>query len=285
MAFSCEDYDISRFCNFAGEFEGVISFWDDEKFFLVGKEDLLCVFGHIVEDFESVFSIGVVVGDDCDIGIFQGDVSHYRSFFFVSIPWGSANGNQLSAFFIFVGEREHFFQSIWSVGKIDVIFDLFGGVNWLHSSADSWEFFDRFQGEWDLESKFAGDGKGGEDIADIVIADELGCTCKSLSEVGKFEIGSFQFFFDFGGFQDRRSLKAERDFFVECHFLKPLFPISVVYANGCVFVFSPIGEDVFEEFFLGFGVSFHIAVVVEVVLGDIGEDGEIEFNPFKSGLV
>ena len=82
MTLPCEHQNISWLSDFCREFDSQNSFREDEK--ISSFRFIFHILRKLLQDFQSVFCIRIIIRSDSDIGVLIYYFSHFRSLSFVS---------------------------------------------------------------------------------------------------------------------------------------------------------------------------------------------------------
>ena len=278
VAFACDEDDVALGRAFEGGLDGLAAVDD-----FGGASFAAETGGGVFDDGGRVFGAGVVGGEDADVAAIFGGGGHAGAFGAVAVATAAEDGDDAVGFEGAEG-AEDVVEGVRSVGVVDVdveaslVADAFEAAGDLGGGA---EVLDGFA---EVEAHEVGGGESAEGIVDIEVANVGEANEEAAAFDFEFEGGAGEITADVDGAVVGLDAVTEADDAAGGLVASDEFAAPEVVAIDDEVAVALGGDDLKETDF-GSEVVLHAAVVVEVVLSEIGEDGGLEGEAVGALLV
>ena len=270
VAFAEDEDEVAFVCEGERALDGFGAVEDDEEVLTLDFAGFEGTLDELVGDFGGVFVAGIVFGDDDSVGVFAEDFATDEAGGFVATAGTAVKGDDLAV--VVLDRGEDLFEGVGGVGVVDDDSEILAGVDAVHATFDRGEGMDARADLGIGEAEAFANGEGGKGIIDVELAGDLGFDFEIVTRIGnaggvKLDVGSTEVTrldavgLDAIGWKEGGEVVATR----------------VVGIDDAVF-------GVLEKLHLGGAVVCESFVVIEVLVGEVGENGDFDRDAIGAEL-
>jgi hypothetical protein len=278
VAFAGDENEVAWSGEFDGAADGGFAIFDN---FVVGE---LEAGFHIGEDLAGVFGAGVVGSEDDVVGEGFSGASHEGAFGFIAVAAAAEDAEEACGL-EFAEGFEGVFDGVGGVSVVNEDLEVAFGRDALEASGDLGGAGEGGDEAADFATEGGRGGEGGEGIVDVEVTDE-GETDEVIATTGgEGEGGAGGGELDFGGAEVSAGGEAGgegRGGWGEA--IEEAAPETVIKVDDGATGAAGAEAEFLEKEGFGGEIVLHVAVVIEVVLGEVGEDGGVEFDGIDAVL-